>query len=212
MLKINEIFLSIQGESISTGYPTIFVRLTGCNLNCSYCDTTYSHQEGAWMTIDEIMDKIAQYPFKRVCLTGGEPLLQEKAQVQELLNRLAGYEVNIETNGSIDLSQFSLMKGQRFTMDIKTPSSGESRHLNTSNFDYLLSGDEIKCVIGNRHDYDWVKNILKQYHQKGIVTLSPVFGRINPEEMIQWILEDQWDVRFQLQLHKIIWHPEERGV
>lgn len=210
MLKINEIFLSIQGEGISTGYPTVFVRLTGCNLNCSYCDTTYSHGEGEEMAIADIMNKIESFGFKRVCLTGGEPLLQRG--VRELLDSLEEYEVNIETNGSIDLSIFSLSSKHRFTMDIKTPSSGESNRFLISNLQVLEPKDEIKIVLGSREDYLWGRELLNNYYKRGIITLSPIFGAVDPKDIIKWMLEDGIDARFQLQLHKIIWNPEERGV
>ena len=210
MLKINEIFLSIQGEGISTGYPTIFVRLTGCNLSCSYCDTTYSHNEGEYMTIATIINKIQDFGFKRVCLTGGEPLLQE--DVKELLAELTDYEVSIETNGSIDLSKFPLSHKHRFTMDIKVPSSGEADSFLVDNFQALEAKDEIKIVLGSREDYLWGKGLLDEHYKKGIITLSPIFGSIDPKDIINWMLEDGLDARFQLQLHKIIWNPEERGV
>lgn len=210
MLKINEIFLSIQGEGISTGYPTIFVRLTGCNLNCSYCDTTYSHSEGEDMSVEAIMEKIRGFHFKRVCLTGGEPLLQQ--ELKQLLKELEDYEVNIETNGSVDLTRFQLGINHRFTMDIKVPSSGEAKSFLTNNFKALKETDEIKIVLGSREDYIWSRELLNSHYQKGIITLSPIFGAIDPKDIINWMLEDKLDARFQLQLHKIIWNPEERGV
>lgn len=210
MLKINEIFLSIQGEGVSTGYPTVFVRLTGCNLNCSYCDTAYSHSEGEYMSVEAIMSKIRGFRYKRVCLTGGEPLLQEG--LRELLRELEDYEVSIETNGSVDLSGFPLTQKHRFTMDIKTPSSGESKSFLISNLNALKETDEIKIVLGSREDYLWAIALLNRYYQKGVITLSPIFGAIAPKDIIKWMLEDNVDARFQLQLHKIIWNPDERGV
>lgn len=210
MLKINEIFLSIQGEGISTGYPTVFVRLTGCNLNCSYCDTTYSHSEGEYMSVEAIMNIISGFRFKRVCLTGGEPLLQE--ELSELLKELEDYEVSIETNGSVDLNRFPLAKQHRFTMDIKVPSSGESKSFLISNLNALKETDEIKIVLGSREDYLWSTELLNRYYQKGVITFSPIFGAIDPKDIINWMLEDGIDARFQLQLHKTIWNPEERGV
>ncbi len=210
MLKINEIFLSIQGEGISTGYPTTFVRLSHCNLRCTYCDTAYSYNEGTEMTIADIIDKIKSFGYKRVCLTGGEPLLQE--EVQTLIDELEEFEVNIETNGTVDISKFNLKKNHRFTMDIKTISSGESDKLCITNFQFLKETDEIKMVVGSREDYEWTNKIIKEHYKKGILTYSPIFGKIDPKEMVQWILEDKIDVRFQLQLHKVLWSPEERGV
>ncbi|WP_242837298.1 7-carboxy-7-deazaguanine synthase QueE [Alkaliphilus transvaalensis] len=210
MLKVNEIFLSIQGEGISTGLPTIFVRLCQCNLRCSYCDTIYSYSEGVEMSLEDIVDRINAFGFKRVCLTGGEPLLQP--EVNDLLKLLEDFEVNIETNGTVDVSQFSLGKSHRFTMDMKVPSSGESDKLCLDNLKHLKETDEIKMVIGNREDYDWTKEIIKKHYQKGLLTYSPIFNKIDPKIIIEWILEDKIDARFQLQLHKVLWHPDERGV
>lgn len=210
MLKINEIFLSIQGEGISTGLPTIFIRLTGCNLRCNYCDTSYSYEHGNLMSIDEVLEKIKAFCYKRICLTGGEPLAQ--FEVQALLDQLHDYELNIETNGSIDISKFNLGENHRFTMDVKVPSSGEQNSLCSTNFQYLKVSDEIKFVIGNRLDFEWAKEIIKKYYQKGLITFSPIFGLVNPREVVEWILKDGLEARFQLQLHKEIWHPEERGV
>lgn len=210
MLKVNEIFLSIQGEGISTGLPTIFIRLTGCNLRCSYCDTTYSYNYGSLMTIEQIVNKIKTYGYKRICITGGEPLLQN--DIIKLLDKLTDYEVNIETNGSVDISKFKLNHKHRFTMDIKTLSSNEHKKMKFSNFNYLRDNDEIKFVIGTREDYIWSKEIIKKYYKKGIITFSPIYNMIDPKEIVSWILKDKLDVRFQLQLHKIIWNPDERGV
>ncbi|WP_427339116.1 7-carboxy-7-deazaguanine synthase QueE [Caloranaerobacter sp. DY30410] len=210
MLRVNEIFLSIQGEGISTGLPTIFIRLTGCNLRCSYCDTTYSYNHGNYMTVEQIVDKIKNFDYKRICITGGEPLLQEG--IIRLLDKLTDYEVNIETNGSIDISKYKLIKKHRFTMDIKTPTSNEHKKMKLSNFNYLRDNDEIKFVIGTLDDYNWSKEIIKKYYNKGIITFSPIYNMIEPKEIVSWILKDRLDVRFQLQLHKIIWNPDERGV
>lgn len=209
-MKVNEIFLSIQGEGVSTGYPTIFVRFTGCNLRCSYCDTTYSYDEGTDMSIEEIYEKIKKLKYKRICITGGEPLLQDG--IGELLSLLNDYEVNIETNGSVNLNKFKLCKKHRFTMDMKVPSSMESQKMILENFNYLGENDEIKFVIGKREDYEWCKQLIKNYYKKGIITFSPIFNKIDSKEIINWILEDELDVKFQLQIHKIIWDPEEKGV
>ncbi len=209
-MKVNEIFLSIQGEGTSTGYPTVFVRFTGCNLRCSYCDTKYSYGEGVEMTPEDIYGKIKEYGYRRVCITGGEPLLQK--EIHRLLHLLKEYEVNIETNGSIDISEFELCDPHRFTMDMKVPTSLESKKMKFSNFEYLREVDEIKFVIGSREDYKWTKEIIKSYYKKGIITYSSIFTKIDPKEIISWILEDKLDVRFQLQIHKFIWNPEEKGV
>lgn len=211
MLKVNEIFLSVQGEGLSAGYPTVFVRLTGCNLRCSYCDTTYSYDEGADMEVADVLEEVASFGYKRVCLTGGEPLLQEEG-VKELLEGLSDYEVSIETNGSVDLSKFQMAEKHRFTMDIKTPSSDQSELNYLDNFKALKDRDEIKAVIGSRDDYLWALKIIDEYYIRGNITFSPMFGMIEPEEIINWILEDKRDIRFQIQIHKVIWSPEERGV
>jgi 7-carboxy-7-deazaguanine synthase len=209
-MKVNEIFLSIQGEGISTGYPTIFVRFTGCNLRCNYCDTTYSYEGGQEMTPEDIYKKIENFGYKRVCITGGEPLLQH--DIMTLLDMLKKYEVNIETNGSVDISGFNLSDSHRFTMDIKVPSSLESEKMKLSNFNFLRDIDEIKFVIGSKEDYEWSKKVIDKYYQKGIITFSPVFSQIEHQTIIEWILEDKLDVRFQLQIHKVIWNPNKRGV
>ncbi|WP_432663846.1 radical SAM protein [Wukongibacter baidiensis] len=209
-MKVNEIFLSIQGEGASTGYPTVFVRFTGCNLRCSYCDTKYSYDDGFDMTPEDVYGKINEYGYKRICITGGEPLLQE--EINMLLSLLKEYEVNIETNGSIDIKAFKLSDRHRFTMDMKAPSSLESKEMKLSNFKHLRETDEIKFVIGSREDYEWAKETIKNYYEKGVITFSSVFTKIDPKEIIGWILDDKLDVRFQLQIHKFIWNPEEKGV
>jgi len=209
-MKVNEIFLSIQGEGSSTGYPTIFIRFTGCNLRCDYCDTRYSYEDGIEMKPKDIYMKIKEYGYRRVCITGGEPLLQEEIHI--LLSLLKEFEINIETNGSIDLSKYKLCDKHRFTMDMKVPSSLESEKMKLSNFNYLRELDEIKFVIGSRDDYEWAKDIINKYYKKGIIIFSPIFTKIDPKEIVKWILEDRLDVRFQLQIHKIIWNPEEKGV
>lgn len=209
-MKVNEIFLSIQGESSSIGLPTVFVRFTGCNLRCSYCDTTYAYYDGHDMSLDDIMDEINTFGYKRVCLTGGEPLLQQ--DIHDLIDRLAGYDVSIETNGSVELNQFHLHPGQRFVMDVKLVSSGCYDDMKLSNFDYLSDHDEIKFVVCNRQDYELVKKVVSQYHRRGRLVISPVFGAIDYATIVEWILEDKLDVRFQLQIHKIIWDKNKRGV
>ena len=209
-MKVNEIFLSIQGEGMSTGYPTVFVRFTGCNLRCSYCDTKYSYNDGIHMEPEDIYSQIKKHKYKRVCITGGEPLLQR--EIHWFLSLLKGFEVNIETNGSIDISNFNLYGTHRFTMDIKTPSSLESERMCYSNFHSLREFDEIKFVIGSRNDYQWAKQIINNYYRRGIIIFSSVFDRIPPKDIISWILEDGLDVKFQLQIHKFIWNPEKKGV
>ncbi|MDP4094465.1 MAG: radical SAM protein [Bacillota bacterium] len=209
-MKVNEIFLSIQGESLSAGYPTVFVRFSGCNLRCSFCDTQYAYDEGTVMSPLKIYSEIERFYYKRVCLTGGEPLIQE--DLGKLLALLENYTVSIETNGSVDLGKVNLINKHSFVMDMKTPSSGCSDKMNFNNFNLLKSRDEIKFVIGDRNDYEWSKDIIKTYHKKGTITFSPVFGKIEYKDLVSWILRDKLDIRFQLQLHKFIWNPDARGV
>ncbi len=210
-MKVNEIFLSIQGESLSSGFPTVFVRFTGCNLRCSYCDTIYAYEDGKERTPSEVFDQIRKYFYKRVCLTGGEPLLQRDIRV--LLKLLNDYTVTIETNGSIDLRQIEMKNCRHsFVMDMKTPSSNCSDKMLPGNFDVLKDRDEIKFVIGDIDDYNWSKDVIQRYYKKGIITFSPIFGKMDYKDIIKKILDDKLDVRFQLQLHKIIWGPCQMGV
>ena len=209
-MKINEIFLSIQGESSSVGLPTIFVRFTGCNLRCSYCDTTYAYNDGLNMSLDDIMNKIDALGYKRVCLTGGEPLLQE--DIQSLIDRLNGYDVSIETNGSVPLHKFHLHPGQRFVMDVKLISSGCYDSMKFDNFDHLSDNDEIKFVVCDRTDYELAKEVIQRYHKQGQILISPVFDTIDYVTLVEWILRDKLNVRFQLQIHKIVWDKNKRGV
>jgi 7-carboxy-7-deazaguanine synthase len=206
MLKVKEIFLSIQGQGASTGYPTVFVILAGCNLTCNYCNTVECIEGGVEMILEQVADEIKSYDYKRVCITGGEPLLQ--SEIIDLLEILEEYEVNIETNGSIDLSQILLFANHRFTMDIKTPSSGQSDRMNFDNLNYLRYSDEIKVVVGSQEDYMWIKDILKNHYKRGSITLSPVEGSLEPGKLFSWILEDKLDVRFQAYPHKLVWIHE----
>lgn len=209
-MLVNEIFSSIQGESLTAGFPTTFVRFTGCNLRCSYCDTKYSYFEGKEMTVKEVADKINESFCKHVCLTGGEPLLQE--EMQELLDLIKDKIVSIETNGSVNLSLFHLHENQSFVSDVKVPSSSYADSMLFENFKILRKNDEIKFVIGNREDYEWSKNIINKCKPIATVTMSPIFGNISYETLVNWIMEDKLNVRFQLQLHKIVWSPDRRGV
>jgi 7-carboxy-7-deazaguanine synthase len=218
-VKVNEIFFSIQGESSSIGLPTVFVRFTGCNLRCTYCDTRYSYYEGEPDTPQGIMDKIRSHRVKRVCLTGGEPLIQPRAELQELLDLLHAerYEVSIETDGSVDISKVSLHDKQRFILDMKVPSSGMSERMDFENLRRIVpQRDEVKFVVGNREDYEWSVQLIREYNlmpEQGYqLVFSPVFGEIEPRNLVEWILEDRLDARFQIQLHKIIWDPSQRGV
>ena len=209
-MKVNEIFLSIQGEGINTGYPTVFVRFTGCNLRCSYCDTKYAYNDGVEMSLDEIISKIQVFPYERVCVTGGEPLLQP--DLNDLLERLSDYEVSIETNGSLDISKITVGEKHHFVMDLKCPSSGFSEKMLFSNYDILSQKDEVKIVVGSKEDYIWAKSILQKVYKKGIISFSPVWGKLNPSQLATWIIDDRIDARFQIQLHKVIWGEGKRGV
>jgi 7-carboxy-7-deazaguanine synthase len=213
-LKVNEIFFSIQGESTYAGLPCVFVRLTGCNLRCSYCDTRYAYDEGNDMEIREIIERVSSYNCPLVEITGGEPLLQEMTPslVLQLLDDK--YEVLMETNGSRDISTVD----ERCVkiLDIKCPSSGEHERNDLKNLDRLRDNDEVKFVISDLEDYEYARKILNSSHAdrilKGRIHFSPVFGKIDPGQLGKWILEDRLNVRLHLQLHKIIWDPEKRGV
>ena len=204
-MKVNEIFKSIQGESSFQGLPCVFVRLTGCNLRCSWCDTTYAYEEGEEMSVDEIIKKVEGYHTPLVEITGGEPLLQE--EVYPLTKRLLdlGYKVLIETNGSLDIGR--LDKRVIKILDIKCPGSGESDKMRWENLDRLSPKDEVKFVLSNREDYQWAKGVIERYGLADRVTilLSVVYGRLDPKDLAQWILEDNLNVRLQLQLQKYIW-------
>lgn len=212
MLKVNEIFYSVQGEGTSAGLPCVFVRLTYCNLRCTYCDTEYAFHEGTDLSIDEILYEVNNFKCNLVEVTGGEPLLQrESLQLMKALCD-AGYSVLLETGGSLSIKDVD----PRVTiiMDIKTPSSKmESKNL-FSNIDLLKKEDEVKFVVGDSEDYLWTKQVMKEYDlsSKCRILISPVFGKIEPVEIAGWILKDKLPARFQLQMHKYIWDPGRRGV
>ena len=208
-LRISEIFYSLQGESRTVGLPTVFVRLTGCPLRCGYCDTSYAFQGGRWMLLDEVLAEVAQYQPGYVTVTGGEPLAQKRCLA--LLTRLcdAGYEVSLETSGALDVSEVDPRVVK--VMDIKTPGSGEEAKNHWENIDYLSSQDQVKFVICDRNDYDWTKRMLEQYQlaARCEVLLSPCFGQLAPNTLAEWVLADRLPVRYQLQLHKILWGEEQ---
>lgn len=212
MIKINEIFHSIQGESTYAGLPCVFVRLTYCNLRCSYCDTEYSFHEGEDYSIDQIIEKVKSYNCKLVEVTGGEPLFQNECY--ELLQRLCdeGLEVLLETGGSLSVKEVD--SRVKIIMDLKTPSSKMEKKNMYENINYLKKGDEIKFVIGDYDDYVWSKEICKRYSliKNFTVLFSTVFDQLSNEKLSNWILKDKLDVRFQLQMHKYIWEPDKRGV
>ncbi|MEZ7892755.1 MAG: radical SAM protein [Candidatus Wallbacteria bacterium] len=221
--KVNEIFKSIQGESTYAGLPCVFIRLTGCNLRCSYCDTRYAYDEGADMTICEIIKKIETLNAPIIELTGGEPLLQEN--IIFLINAVIDWQEEnkhkfsgiapkllIETSGSISIKDIN--KKAVIIMDIKTPSSGMNERMLPDNINYLKHDDEIKFVIGSIEDYEYSKKIIfdKKLYEKSKILFSSVFGQIKPETIIELMLKDKVPARFQLQMHKYIWPPELRGV
>jgi len=210
-LLANEIFYSIQGESSFAGSPCVFIRLTGCNLRCSYCDTRYAYDEGKNYSIEAVVKKVRAYQCKLVEVTGGEPLIQEG--VYRLLDRLieSGYQVLIETNGSMPIARINPQCIK--IVDIKCPGSGMSDKMDWKNLKKLSPRDEVKFVIGDRKDYTWsVEMISQKSLEKNLIHFSPIFGRIKPERLTKWILEDRLPVRLQLQWHKYIWPHRKRGV
>ena len=205
MLKIHEIFHSLQGESTRVGLPTVFVRLTGCPLRCGYCDTEYAFQGGENMTLDQILEQVASYGTRYVTVTGGEPLAQK--QCITLLKRLcdAGYSVSLETGGSLDTSHVDPRVS--IILDIKTPGSGEMQKNLWANLQHLKSSDEVKFVLCGREDYEWARQVLieRGIAEKCTVLFSPVYSQLNPTELAEWVLQDRLPVRMQVQLHKILW-------
>ena len=211
-LKVNEIYFSIQGESSYAGFPCVFVRLTGCNLRCVWCDTEYAFYEGEWKSLDQIVAEAAQFGCKLVELTGGEPLLQKEsfALVDKLID--AGFKVLVETSGSISLKMLNPEAIK--IMDVKCPGSKMTKKNRWENIDYLTPKDEVKFVLADRADYDWAVDVMRKYKldRKATVLFSTVFGALEPVRVVEWILQDKLPVRFQLQMHKFIWHPETKGV
>tara|TARA_Y100000590_G_scaffold54965_1_gene57476 strand:+ start:74 stop:724 length:651 start_codon:yes stop_codon:yes gene_type:complete len=211
-LKINEIFKSIQGESTYTGIPCAFIRLTYCNLRCTYCDTEYSFHEGKDMSIDDIINIITPMKTKLVEITGGEPMLQKN--VLQLMDKLIEkkYTVLLETSGSISLKK--IPKQIKKIVDFKCPSSGMKNKNLWSILDELTNEDQIKFVIGDYKDYKWTKKKIEKHklNEKWEVLISPVFDKLSLESLSNWMLNDNLDVRLQLQMHKYIWEPNKRGV
>lgn len=212
-LTINEIYSSIQGESTWVGKPCVFVRLTFCDLRCTYCDTEYAFYEGEKRTLSEIAAAVSALELPLVEITGGEPLLQKN--VLSLMTMLAdaGKTVLLETSGARDISPVDPRVHR--IMDLKTPGSGECGRNLWSNIAHLTGRDEVKFVIGSREDYEWSRAIVREHDLPArcrAVLFSPIFGRIEPREIVEWMLADGLDVRFQLQLHKFIWPAAMRGV
>jgi len=212
-LKINEIYESIQGESSWAGWRCVFVRLTACDLRCTYCDTEYAFYEGKKREVREILAEVLALDYPLVEITGGEPLLQKN--VLPLMTALcdAGRTVLIETSGAHDISPIDPRVHR--IMDLKTPGSGECARNLWSNIAHLAQRDEVKFVIGSREDYEWSREQVRSHAlatRCGGVLFSPIFGRIEPRDIVAWILEDKLPVRFQLQMHKFIWDPKKKGV
>lgn len=204
-LRISEIFYSLQGETSRVGLPTVFVRLTGCPLRCTYCDTAYAFSGGESMTLQAIMDEVRRYPVKYVTVTGGEPLAQKSCL--PLLRALcdAGYSVSLETSGALDIG--AVDERVMRVVDLKTPSSGEQKKNLWSNLELLRAQDEIKFVLCDEADYAWAKQVLKEHAlaDKCAVLFSPAQGQLPPTELADWILRDHLPVRLQVQLHKLLW-------
>lgn len=204
-LRLTEIFFSLQGEASRAGLPTVFVRLTGCPLRCTWCDTTYSFTGGEPATIESILAEVAKYPARQVCVTGGEPLAQKECL--PLLSALcdAGYDVSLETSGALDIAAVDRRVSR--IMDLKAPDSAESARNRWENLKYLNSRDEIKIVIASRADYEWARDVLRQHQLDALcpVLLSPAQGLVEAADLAGWILEDGLNVRFQMQLHKLLW-------
>ncbi|KTD12967.1 7-carboxy-7-deazaguanine synthase QueE [Legionella jamestowniensis] len=205
-LRITEIFHSLQGESVTVGLPTVFIRLTGCPLRCQYCDTTYAFSGGKITPISTILEKVASYQCSYVCVTGGEPLAQPGciSLLKELCD--AGYNVSLETSGARDLSEVD--KRVMIVMDLKTPDSGEADKNLFDNLVFLKPTDQIKFVLCSHDDYQWACQIIDEYNlsKKAQILFSPSWHQLNPTELANWIVEDKLPVRFQLQLHKILWN------
>ncbi len=212
MLKINEIYASIQGESSHTGLPCIFIRLTGCNLRCTWCDTAYAFHKGDDFTVEETIQKVESFSLPLVEITGGEPLMQE--EVYPLIDKLleTGYRVMLETGGALPIDKVpeKVIK----ILDIKCPGSGEDKKNHLENLKFLAPHDEVKFVLLDRADYEWSRDLLKKLDLPSSIQIlfSPVFDKLDLKDLSEWILEDRLSVRLQTQLHKVIWNKNATGV
>jgi 7-carboxy-7-deazaguanine synthase len=202
-LNITEIFYSLQGEAKEVGIPTVFIRLTGCPLRCNYCDTAYAFKGNNPLSIQHILDEVAQYSAQYVCVTGGEPMAQSNCLklLDSLINH--GYNVSMETSGSIDITPVNSKVS--IVMDIKTPSSTEEHQNRYENLPILKRKDQLKFVIASRSDFDWCTEILDNHEVESEILFSPVYESLKPAELADWILEQKLNVRLQVQLHKILW-------
>lgn len=207
-LRLTEIFLSLQGESRTIGLPTVFVRLTGCPLRCQYCDTAYAFHGGEWWDYDGILAEVARHGVRHVCVTGGEPLAQKRCP--ELLRRLcdAGYAVSLETSGAMDIGVVDTRVSR--VLDIKTPGSGEVARNLWDNLGKLTAHDQVKFVVCSREDYEWARAVLAEHRLADTceVLFSPSFGQVDATALADWIVADRLPVRFQVQLHKLLWNDE----
>jgi 7-carboxy-7-deazaguanine synthase len=212
MIKINEIYLSVQGESSHTGLPCVFVRLTGCNLRCVWCDTAYAFHEGKTQSIDQTLKDVKSYGINLVEITGGEPLMQEDVYPLMVALLENGYKVMLETGGSLSLEK--VPRDVIKVLDLKCPGSEENKKNNLSNLKFLAPHDEIKFVILDRRDYEWSRDLIKKHkiNETASILFSPVYGKLELKEMVKWVLEDRLPVRVQTQLHKVIWTKETQGV
>ena len=204
-LRVTEIFFSLQGETRTVGFPTVFIRLTGCPLRCGYCDTAYAFQGGQWMELNDILKEVDQYQAHYITVTGGEPLAQKACL--ELLQRLCdeGYDVSLETSGALSVAEVDARVIK--VVDIKTPGSLEDSKNLFENLQYILPQDQIKFVICSREDYEWSKKIITQYHLNDLceILFSPSFNQQSARDLADWIIQDKLPVRLQIQLHKFLW-------
>ena len=207
-LKITEVFLSLQGEARDAGWPTVFVRLTGCPLRCQYCDTAYAFHGGEWRTIDAIVEQVASFGVRHVCVTGGEPLSQKRCPA--LLRRLcdAGHVVSLETSGAIDIAGIDARVSR--VLDVKTPGSGEVDRNRWENLPLLTAHDQVKFVVCGRADYEWARDVVRAHGlaSRCDVLFSPSKSEVSATELADWIVADRLPVKFQLQLHKLLWNDE----
>lgn len=204
-VKVAEIFLSIQGEADAIGWPTVFVRLTGCPLRCHYCDTQYAFYGGEWSPIEEVIARVRSFGVRHVCVTGGEPLAQKHCH--ELLRRLCdeGFRTSLETSGALDATGVDPRVVR--VLDVKTPGSGEEKRNRLANLDALRPEEQVKFVVTSRDDFEWARDFVleRRLHERCMVLFSPSHGQVEPQDLAQWILDERLPVRFQLQLHKVLW-------